>query len=50
MGQMQFSAVLQTARHLKTAVQRGTKQIQDSIAEKTKRKLPRKDDAWTIAM
>jgi len=30
------SAVLQTARHLKTAVQRGTKQIMDSIAEKTK--------------
>jgi len=29
------SAVLQTARHLKTAVQRGTK-IMDSIAEKTK--------------
>jgi len=30
------SAVLQTARHLKTAVQRGTKQIKESIAEKTK--------------
>ena len=30
------SAVLQTTRHLKTEVQRGTKQIKDSIAQKTK--------------
>ena len=30
------SAVLQTARRLKTAVQRGTRQIKNSIAEKTK--------------
>ena len=30
------SAVLQTVRHLKTEVQRGTRQIKDSIAQKTK--------------
>jgi len=30
------SAVLQTARHLKTEVQTGTRQIKDSTAEKTK--------------
>jgi len=30
------SAVLQTARHLKTEVRRGTRQIKDSAAEKTK--------------
>jgi hypothetical protein len=30
------SAVLQTARHLKTEVQRVTRQIKDSTAEKTK--------------
>jgi hypothetical protein len=41
--------VLQTARCLKTELQRGTRQIKDSIAEKTKRKMvkKRKEDAWT---
>ena len=31
------SAVLQTARHLKTEVRRGTRKTQDSIAEKKER-------------
>jgi len=41
------SAVLQTARHLKTEVARRTRQIKDSIAEK--RKMAREVHAWTIA-
>ena len=35
-GNIINSAVLQTARRLKTEVQRGTRQIKDSIAKKTK--------------
>jgi hypothetical protein len=38
------SALLQRARRLKTTVQRGTKQIKDSVAE-----MVREDDAWTNA-
>jgi hypothetical protein len=33
------SAVLQTARYLKTGVQRETRKMKDSIAEKTKERL-----------
>jgi hypothetical protein len=37
--------VLQTARYLKTEVQRETRKMKDSIAEKTKRKMAREEDA-----
>ena len=40
------SAVLQTARCLKTEVQRERRKIKESIAEK--RKMAREEDAWTI--
>ena len=43
------SAVLQTARHLKTEVQREKRKIKDSTVEKKKRKMARKEDGWTIA-
>ena len=43
------SAVLQTARCLKREVQRETRKMKDSIAEKTKRKMAREEDAWAIA-
>ena len=42
-----YSAVLQTAKYLKAEVQRETK-IKLSIAEKTKQKMAREEDAWTI--
>jgi len=42
------SAVLQTARCLKTEVQKETRKMKDSIAEKTKEKA-REENAWTIA-
>ena len=41
------SAVLQTARYLKTEVQRETRKMKDSIADK-KRKMAREEAAWTI--
>ena len=40
------SAVLQTARHLKTEVQRGTRQQ----STENKRKMAREAGVWTIAM
>jgi len=43
------SAVLQTARCLKTEVQKETRKMKASIAEKTKKKMAREEDAWTIA-
>ena len=43
------SAVLETARCLKREVQRETRKMKDSIAEKTKRKMAREEDAWAIA-
>jgi len=43
------SAVLQTARCLKTEVQKETRKMKDSIAEKNKRKMAREEDAWTIS-
>ena len=42
------SAVLQAARCLKTEVQKETRKMKDSIAEKTK-KMALQEDAWTIA-
>ena len=42
------SVVLQRARCLKTEVQKETRKVKDSIAEKTKRKMARQEDAWTI--
>jgi len=41
------SAVLETARCLKTEVQRDTRKMNDSIAEK-KRKMAQKEDAWAV--
>ena len=41
-------AVLQTARCLKTEVQKETRKM-DSILEKNKIKMAREEDAWTIA-
>ena len=43
------SAVLQTARCLKTEVQKEKRKMKDSIAEKTKDILAREEDAWTIS-
>jgi len=43
------SAVLQTARCLRTEVQKETRKMKDSIAEKTKKKMVRVEDAWTVA-
>jgi len=43
------SAVLQTARWLKKEVQKETRNMKDSIAEKNERKMARQEDAWTIA-
>jgi len=43
------SAVFQTARCLKTEVQRETRKMKDSIVEKNKRKMVQEGDAWTIA-
>jgi len=43
------SAVLQTARCLKTEVQRETRKMKESIAEKKKTKRAREENAWTIA-
>jgi len=40
--------VLETARCLKIGVQRETRKIKESIAEKKKRKLAQDEDAWTI--
>jgi hypothetical protein len=40
------SAVLQTARRLKTESQRGARQIKDSITE-NKRKVAKEEGAWT---
>jgi hypothetical protein len=41
------SATVQTARSLRTELQKGTRQIKESIAENTKEKW-REKDAWTI--
>jgi hypothetical protein len=41
------STMLQTARRLKRQLQRGTRQIKDSTAEKKKR-MAREEHAWTI--
>ena len=43
------SAVLHAARRLKTEVQKETRKMRESITEKTKRKMVRQEDAWTIA-
>ena len=43
------SAVLQTARCLKTEVQKEARKMKDSIAEKNKRTMAREEDAWIIA-
>ena len=43
------SAVLETARCLKTEVQRETRKMKESIAEKKKTKRAREENAWTIA-
>jgi len=42
------SAVLQTARYLKTEVQRETKKNEGEHSGENKRKMAREEDAWTI--
>jgi hypothetical protein len=42
------SAVLQTARSLKTEVRRGTRPIKDRHSRHNKRKMGTEEDAWAI--
>jgi 3-hydroxy-3-methylglutaryl CoA synthase len=41
--------MLQTARYIKTEVQRETRKTKNSITKNKKRKMAWEEDAWTMA-